>query len=84
MGAERGAETASLLLARGPTQLVLCMSDTAAYGVYEACHAAGLSIPGDISVVGGWTTSLFGLCWPPLTTVVNPASRKEPTRRVRS
>ena len=51
---------------------VYCYSDTMAAGVYEAIKSTGLSIPGDISVVGRNDSFFAGLMEPPLTTVKRP------------
>ena len=51
---------------------VYCYSDTMAAGVYEAIKSAGLSIPGDVSVVGRNDSFFAGLMEPPLTTVRRP------------
>lgn len=70
---EGGREALRLLLARDrrPTG-VICSSDLMAIGVLQEALAQGLSVPGDLSIVGfdgieatRWTT-------PPLTTVEQP------------
>lgn len=53
---------------RRPTA-VFALSDTIAYGVYEACRDLGLSIPGDISVAGFDDNPVSRLLDPPLTAV---------------
>jgi DNA-binding LacI/PurR family transcriptional regulator len=48
-----GRRAAEALLARGPRPTaLLCFSDRLALGAIEAARAAGLSVPGDLSVVG--------------------------------
>ena len=51
---------------------VICASDVLALGAIRAARRAGLSVPGDVSVVGyddsGWLNSTD----PPLTTVRQP------------
>ncbi len=73
---EAAAEAAARILAEEKPTAFLCMSDTAAYGVYEACHAAGLSIPADISVTGMDDVPFSALLAPPLTTVRQPGVKK--------
>lgn len=48
---------------------VFCFSDTIAYGVYAAAAELGLSIPGDVSVMGYDDHPMSGLLTPGLTTV---------------
>lgn len=57
--------------ARRPTAIA-CFNDMVALGVYEAAIARGLSIPGDVSVVGCDDIRLAKLLGPPLTTVALP------------
>ena len=54
--------------AHGPTA-VFAVSDTLAYGVYEACTELGLAIPGELSVVGFDDHPISALLHPPLTAV---------------
>ncbi len=44
-------------------------NDQMALGVLRAFHEAGVSVPGDVSVVGFDDTAEAGDFWPPLTTV---------------
>jgi LacI family transcriptional regulator len=46
-----------------------CFSDSIAYGVYAAAAELGLSVPGDISVMGYDDHPMSGLLTPGLTTV---------------
>lgn len=55
---------------------VLSMSDAAAAGVLQAARHLGLSIPGDLSVVGFDDLPLTRFTDPPLTTVHQPVRRK--------
>ena len=48
---------------------VFCFSDSIAYGVYAAAAELGLSIPGDVSVMGYDDHPMSGLLSPGLTTV---------------
>lgn len=57
-----------LSLARRPTA-IMCYNDHLAVGVYSALHAAGLRIPGDISVVGYDDITMAAYLFPPLTTL---------------
>lgn len=56
-----------------PTAIFAC-SDTQAYGVYDAAHQLGLSIPRDLSVVGFDDIESVRHLGPPLTTVRQPLS----------
>ncbi len=76
------SEKAASLLARRvlsrqpkPTAVV-CMSDVAAYGVYQAARSLGMRIPEDLSVAGFDDLTLSSLLSPPLTTVHQPGSEK--------
>ncbi|MFI7609909.1 LacI family transcriptional regulator [Nonomuraea terrae] len=48
---------------------VFCFADSIAYGVYAAAQELGLSIPGDVSVMGYDDHPMSGLLSPGLTTV---------------
>lgn len=67
-----GLDAASRMLAmpapERPTA-VIAVSDPVAIGVYEAARRAGVSVPGDLSVVGFDDTFLAQCAAPPLTTV---------------
>lgn len=71
-GGER-AMTALLKLARTPTAVV-ASNDWTAIGALHAIHAAGLSVPKDISLVGFDDIPLVSYTTPPLTTVRMSAS----------
>lgn len=60
---------------RPPTAIV-CMSDVAALGVYDACRHLGLAIPGDLSVAGFDDLPLASLLTPALTTMRQPGIEK--------
>lgn len=63
-----GYEAARDLIARGVTAIV-CGSDVMAVGALEGVRSQGLSVPGDISVVGYDDVFWAALTDPPLTTV---------------
>jgi DNA-binding LacI/PurR family transcriptional regulator len=64
-----GFRTGQRLAADPEVTAVLCGNDDLALGVMRALHAAGLSIPGDVSVVGFDDTPVAEFLTPPLTTV---------------
>ena len=70
---EGGSAAAQTLLDRGCTALV-CGSDLMALGVIRAVHQRGLTVPGDVSVVGSDDSSLLAFTDPPLTTVRQPVA----------
>lgn len=51
---------------------ILCCSDWVAIGVIRAAKAAGLEVPGDLSVVGYDDIEAASVMIPPLTTVHSP------------
>lgn len=55
---------------------VLCMSDAMAVGVMQAAQALGISIPGQLSVVGFDDLPMSRQSVPPLTTVHQPVREK--------
>ncbi|MEV5611120.1 LacI family DNA-binding transcriptional regulator [Streptomyces sp. NPDC052225] len=68
---EGGQASAARLLERGVTGIV-CASDPLALGAIRAARRRGLSVPGDLSVVG-FDDSAFMTCTdPPLSTVRQP------------
>ncbi|MEU9737053.1 LacI family DNA-binding transcriptional regulator [Streptomyces sp. NPDC048002] len=68
---EGGQAATSRLLERGVTGIV-CASDPLALGAVRAVRRRGLTVPGDVSVVG-FDDSAFMTCTePPLTTVRQP------------
>ncbi|GGO64412.1 LacI family DNA-binding transcriptional regulator [Nonomuraea cavernae] len=68
---EGGQAAAGPLLDRGCTGVV-CASDLMALGAIRACRERGLSVPGDVSVVGYDDSPLIAHTDPPLTTVRQP------------
>lgn len=66
-----GQQAAAALLERGVTGIV-CASDVMALGVLRAVRQRGLSVPGDVSVVGSDDSALIEFTDPPLTTVRQP------------
>jgi LacI family transcriptional regulator len=70
---ESGVAGAEHLLAQSPrpTAIFACNDEMAA-GVYKAAQRMGISIPGDLSVVGYDDSPLASQLWPALTTVRLP------------
>ncbi|WP_163506620.1 LacI family DNA-binding transcriptional regulator [Fodinicola acaciae] len=66
------ALTAELLAEAKPPTAIFAGNDVSALGVIEAARAAGLRVPGDLSVVGFDDTLLALWSTPPLTTVRQP------------
>lgn len=64
--------TRDLLAMDDPPTAIFCASDKMAIGAYEAIKEAGLSIPGDISVVGFDDEPTARFLDPPLTTIRVP------------
>lgn len=71
---EGGQQAAAVLLSLGATAMV-ASSDEMALGAYRAVERAGLSVPGDISVIGYDDSPLLDYTSPPLTTVRQPVER---------
>lgn len=72
-GEEKGyGEMLHLLNLPQPPTAVFAVSDKAAVGAYRAALDRGLSIPGDISIVGFDDIEIAQLLNPPLTTVQTP------------
>jgi len=69
---EGGRAAAAELIASGHTAIV-CGSDLMALGAIRAARSLGLTVPGDISVVGFDDSPLMAFTDPPLTTVRQPA-----------
>ncbi|MGP3911141.1 LacI family DNA-binding transcriptional regulator [Nonomuraea sp. 10N515B] len=57
------------ILADDKPSAVFCFADSIAYGVYAAAQELGLSVPGDVSVMGYDAHPMSGLLTPGLTTV---------------
>jgi LacI family xylobiose transport system transcriptional regulator len=68
-GVNRGEQ---LLALPHPPTAIFAGSDLQALGVYEAARARGLSVPGDLSVVGYDDLKIAQWAGPPLTTVRQP------------
>jgi DNA-binding LacI/PurR family transcriptional regulator len=68
---EAAQASATRLLRAGVTGIV-CASDPMALGAIRAARRAGLSVPGDVSVVGYDDSALMNCTDPPLTTVRQP------------
>ena len=67
-----GAEAAKQILAMKPAQRptgVFAFNDDLAYGCYSVFQAAGLSVPGDISLAGFDKSDRYTDMFPPITTV---------------
>ncbi len=76
--AESGAERAKQLLASGnrsdmPTA-VFCVNDFVAAGLLEVMHERGVSVPGDLSIVGFDDAALARMVLPQITTIRQPLS----------
>jgi LacI family transcriptional regulator, repressor for deo operon, udp, cdd, tsx, nupC, and nupG len=68
---EGGQSAATRLIKRGSTGLI-CASDVLALGAIKAVRRLGLSVPGDVSVVGFDDSAFMNCTDPPLTTVRQP------------
>jgi DNA-binding LacI/PurR family transcriptional regulator len=68
---EAGQAAATRLLSAGVTAII-CMSDPIALGAVRAVRRAGLTVPGDVSIVGFDDSALMNSTDPPLTTVRQP------------
>jgi LacI family repressor for deo operon, udp, cdd, tsx, nupC, and nupG len=68
-----GYQAAASILAqsRRPTA-IFCASDELAIGAMSAAHERGLSVPGDLSIVGFDDIEIAAFGSPPLTTVRQP------------
>ncbi|MGI5249946.1 LacI family DNA-binding transcriptional regulator [Actinacidiphila glaucinigra] len=70
---EGGQAASSGLLDAGCTAVV-CASDMMALGAVRAARQLGLSVPGDVSVVGFDDSPLIAFTDPPLTTIRQPVT----------
>lgn len=68
---EDGRGAAARLLTTGATALI-CASDALALGSVRAAHRLGLSVPGDLSVIGFDDSPYLIATDPPLTTIRQP------------
>ena len=76
-GPDEGRVAAEALLAREPRPTaILALSDQLAFGVMEAAARMGLSVPGDLSVVGFDDVPGAARSAPPLTTLHQPHVEK--------
>ena len=57
-----------------PPSAVFCYNDMTAIGLIHAAHAAGLSLPQDLAVVGFDDIIFAPYVYPPLTTVAQPVA----------
>ncbi len=55
-----------------PPTAIFCFNDRVALGCYEALAERGLTVPGDISVVGFDNDEIAATLQPPLTTMILP------------
>jgi LacI family transcriptional regulator, repressor for deo operon, udp, cdd, tsx, nupC, and nupG len=67
-----GGQAATTRLLRHGVSGVICGSDVLALGAIRAIRRAGLSVPGDVSVVGYDDSAFMNCTDPPLTTVRQP------------
>ncbi len=67
-----GGQAATTRLLRHGVTGVICASDVLALGAVRAVRRAGLSVPGDVSVVGFDDSAFMNCTDPPLTTVRQP------------
>jgi DNA-binding LacI/PurR family transcriptional regulator len=68
---EGGHAAASKLIEAGATGII-CASDPLALGAIRAARRAGLTVPGDLSIVGYDDSAFMSCTDPPLTTVRQP------------
>jgi DNA-binding LacI/PurR family transcriptional regulator len=57
------------------TTAVVAFNDLMALGVLAAAASAGVSVPGDLSLVGSDDVRAAAMSWPPLTSVASPFDR---------
>jgi LacI family transcriptional regulator len=70
---QHGYEIATRLLASGARpKALLCLNDRLAFGAYQALDAAGISIPGEISIVSFDNDEVAAYLRPGLTTIALP------------
>ena len=67
-----GGQAATTRMLRHGVTGVICGSDVLALGAIRAVRRAGLSVPGDVSVVGFDDSAFMSCTDPPLTTVRQP------------
>jgi LacI family transcriptional regulator len=66
------AMTRALMALDRPPDAIFCANDSMAVGCYDALREFGLSIPGDVSVIGFDDREIAQSMRPPLTTLVLP------------
>ncbi|MEU7476864.1 LacI family DNA-binding transcriptional regulator [Lentzea sp. NPDC042327] len=69
---EYGYEATRALLRRHCPKALVCFNDRLAFGAYQALAEAGLSVPGDVSVIGFDDHPVASWMRPRLTTVALP------------
>ncbi|WP_083950248.1 LacI family DNA-binding transcriptional regulator [Herbidospora yilanensis] len=69
---EHGLAATRALLAEHRPRALICLNDRVALGAYQALGEAGLSVPGDVSVVSFDDHPIASWIWPKLTTVALP------------
>jgi DNA-binding LacI/PurR family transcriptional regulator len=69
--AKAGEASLEPLLAAGATA-VFCYNDTTAMGLLAACYKRGLSVPGNLSIIGFDDIDMAAYSMPPLTTIRQP------------
>ncbi len=74
-GADAGRPALDALRANPDRTAILALNDVMAIGVLAALRAAGVSVPGDVSVVGVDDVAVAGLVDPALTTARFPLSQ---------
>jgi DNA-binding LacI/PurR family transcriptional regulator len=67
-----GGQAATTRMLRQDVTGIICASDVLALGAIRAVRRAGLSVPGDVSVVGFDDSGWLNCTDPPLTTVRQP------------
>lgn len=55
-----------------PPTAIICCNDQMAAGAYHAAYERGLTIPGDVTIIGFDDADVATRIWPPLTTVRLP------------
>lgn len=72
---ESGIKAGNLLLEVSPRPTaIFAVNDDMAAGVLHAARARGLTVPGQLSVIGFEDTPIAAQIWPPLTTVHVPVA----------
>ncbi|MDF5759135.1 LacI family DNA-binding transcriptional regulator [Spongiactinospora sp. TRM90649] len=67
-----GGHAAAAGLVRAGVTGIVCASDVLALGAIRAVRRAGMTVPGDVSVIGYDDSALMNCTDPPLTTVRQP------------